>query len=90
MSTSHRIALIPGDGIGQEVTPAAREVLDAPGARHDITLDYREFDWSCERYQRDGAMMPDDGLDQLREHDAIFLGAVGAPGVPDHVTQWGC
>ncbi|HTF51434.1 MAG TPA: tartrate dehydrogenase, partial [Pseudonocardia sp.] len=89
MASTHRIAVIPGDGIGQEVCPSAREVLDAVGARHDVTFSYREFDWSCARYQREGAMMPEDGLDQLRPFDAIFLGAVGAPGVPDHVSLWG-
>jgi tartrate dehydrogenase/decarboxylase/D-malate dehydrogenase len=89
MASTHRIAVIPGDGIGQEVCPPAREVLDAVGARHDVTFSYNEFDWSCARYQREGAMMPEDGLDQLRPFDAIFLGAVGAPGVPDHVSLWG-
>jgi tartrate dehydrogenase/decarboxylase / D-malate dehydrogenase len=87
--TVHRIASIPGDGIGREVTPAAHEVLAEVGRRHDITFEYDEFDWSCERYLREGTMMPEDGLDQLRHHDAIFLGAVGAPGVPDHVSLWG-
>jgi len=89
MATTHRIAVIPGDGIGQEVCPAAREILDAVGARHGVSLHYDEFDWSCARYQAEGAMMPADGLDQLRRYDAIFLGAVGAPEVPDHVSLWG-
>jgi tartrate dehydrogenase/decarboxylase/D-malate dehydrogenase len=87
--TVHRIASIPGDGIGREVTPAAYEVLNAVGRRHDIAFEYDEFDWSCERYLREGTMMPADGLDLLRPYDAIFLGAVGAPGVPDHVSLWG-
>jgi tartrate dehydrogenase/decarboxylase / D-malate dehydrogenase len=87
--TVHRIASIPGDGIGREVTPAAYEVLAEVGRRHDITFEYDEFDWSCERYLREGAMMPEDGLERLRRFDAIFLGAVGAPGVPDHVSLWG-
>ena len=87
--TTHRIALIPGDGIGREVTPAACAVLDAVGARHGVGFRYDEFDWSCERYLAEGAMMPADGLEQVRHHDAIFLGAVGAPGVPDHVSLWG-
>jgi tartrate dehydrogenase/decarboxylase/D-malate dehydrogenase len=87
--TSHRIALISGDGIGREVTPAACAVLDAVGARHGVTFRYDEFDWSCERYLAEGAMMPADGLDRVRHHDALFLGAVGAPGVPDHVSLWG-
>ncbi|MFD0854807.1 isocitrate/isopropylmalate family dehydrogenase, partial [Actinomadura adrarensis] len=87
--TRHRIALIPGDGIGREVVPAARRVLDAVCERHGLTLTYTEYDWSCERYEREGAMMPDDALDRLAEHDAILLGAVGYPGVPDHVSLWG-
>jgi tartrate dehydrogenase/decarboxylase/D-malate dehydrogenase len=87
--TNHRIALIPGDGIGAEVLPPAREVLEAVGRRHGIAFSYTSYDWSCERYLREGAMMPDDGLDRLREADAILLGAVGYPGVPDHVSLWG-
>src|SRR5262249_55896820 len=54
-----------------------------------IQLEYKHFDWSCETYAKTGKMMPDDGLDQLRPFDAIFLGAVGYPGVPDHVSLWG-
>ncbi|HEX6360486.1 tartrate dehydrogenase [Actinophytocola sp.] len=87
--TSYRIALIPGDGIGAEVLPPACAVLDRAGARHGITFTYDEFDWSCARYRAEGAMMPADGLDRIRHHDAILLGAVGWPGVPDHVSLWG-
>ncbi|MEV8333260.1 tartrate dehydrogenase [Streptomyces niveus] len=87
--TTHRIALIPGDGIGNEVIPAARRVLETVGAQHGITLTYDSFDWSCERYVKEGAMMPSDGLDTLRAYDAILLGAVGYPGVADHVSLWG-
>ncbi|MFC0506646.1 tartrate dehydrogenase [Micromonospora costi] len=86
---SQRIAVIPGDGIGAEVTDAARAVLDAVCRRHGIDLDYDEYDWSCDRYLREGTMMPTDGLAVLRPYDAILLGAVGAPGVPDHVSLWG-
>ncbi|GAA2212524.1 tartrate dehydrogenase [Nonomuraea monospora] len=86
---THRIALIPGDGIGAEVLPAATAVLHAAGRRHGFTLAYDSFDWSCERYLREGAMMPADGLERIRHHDAILLGAVGWPGVPDHVSLWG-
>ncbi|GAA4553519.1 tartrate dehydrogenase [Pseudonocardia xishanensis] len=89
MSTTHRIALIPGDGIGQEVIPPATAVLDAVGRRHGISFAYDSFDWSCERYAAEGAMMPADGLDRIAAHDAILLGAVGWPGVPDHVSLWG-
>ncbi|MFI1104609.1 tartrate dehydrogenase [Streptomyces melanogenes] len=88
--TNHRIALIPGDGIGAEVLPPARQVLDVLGRRHGFRLSYTSYDdWSCERYLREGAMMPADGIDQLRDKDAILLGAVGYPGVPDHVSLWG-
>ncbi|TCK24791.1 tartrate dehydrogenase [Pseudonocardia endophytica] len=89
MTTAHRIALIPGDGIGTEVIPPATAVLDAVGRRHGVSFGYDEFDWSCQRYAAEGAMMPDDGLDRIRDHDAILLGAVGWAGVPDHVSLWG-
>jgi tartrate dehydrogenase/decarboxylase/D-malate dehydrogenase len=84
-----RIAVVPGDGIGAEVIASARAVLDAVCPRHGIDLEYTDFDWSCQRYEREGAMMPADGLDVLRGFDAILLGAVGWPGVPDHVSLWG-
>ncbi|MEU7577303.1 tartrate dehydrogenase [Streptomyces sp. NPDC041068] len=87
--TNHHIALIPGDGIGTEVLPPARRVLEAVAARHGIGLTFTEYDWSCERHLREGAMMPEDGLDRLRDKDAILLGAVGHPAVPDHVSLWG-
>ncbi|MEV0284898.1 MULTISPECIES: tartrate dehydrogenase [unclassified Kribbella] len=91
MTTTHgrRIALIPGDGIGIEVAASARQVLEALDSRYRLGLVIDEFDWSCERYLTEGAMMPADGLDTLREYDAILLGAVGRPGVPDHVSLWG-
>jgi tartrate dehydrogenase/decarboxylase/D-malate dehydrogenase len=86
---THRIAVIPGDGIGKEVVPEGIRVLDAAGRRFGFAFEWTTFDWSCERYAQTGRMMPDDGLDQLRTFDAIFLGAVGFPGVPDHVSLWG-
>jgi tartrate dehydrogenase/decarboxylase / D-malate dehydrogenase len=85
----HRIAVIPGDGIGNEVVPEGQRVLEAAARRFGFELAWSEFDWSCERFKKTGRMMPEDGLDQLRACDAIFLGAVGAPGVPDHVSLWG-
>jgi len=85
----HRIAVIPGDGIGNEVVPEGQQVLEAVARRFGFELAWTEFDWSCERFRKTGRMMPEDGLDQLRACDAIFLGAVGAPGVPDHVSLWG-
>jgi tartrate dehydrogenase/decarboxylase / D-malate dehydrogenase len=84
-----RIAVIPGDGIGSEVLDAARSVLDAVTARYGVALEYQAFDWSCRRYTEQGAMMPPDGIDVLRGFDAVLLGAVGWPGVPDHVSLWG-
>jgi len=86
---TYRIAAIPGDGIGREVVPEGIRVLEAAGRRFHFTLDWRHFDWSCETYLNTGRMMPADGLDQLRPFDAIFLGAVGHPDVPDHVSLWG-
>jgi tartrate dehydrogenase/decarboxylase / D-malate dehydrogenase len=88
MATRHRIAVLPGDGIGQEVTPAAMHVLDAVSGRAGITLDRVEHPWGCAFYRETGRMMPADGLDQLRSADAIYLGAVGDPAVPDHVSVW--
>src|SRR6059036_2435391 len=85
----HRIAAIPGDGIGKEVVPEGMRVLDAAGRRFGFDMEWTTFDWSCERYTETGRMMPEDGLARLRDHDAIFLGAVGFPGVPDHVSLWG-
>jgi tartrate dehydrogenase/decarboxylase/D-malate dehydrogenase len=85
----HRIAVIPGDGIGKEVVPEGMRVLEAAGRRFGFELAWTPFDWSCERYARTGRMMPEDGLEVLRPFDAIFLGAVGYPGVPDHVSLWG-
>jgi tartrate dehydrogenase/decarboxylase/D-malate dehydrogenase len=83
------IAVIAGDGIGREVVPEGIRVLEAAGQRFDFRLNWHAFDWSCETYVRTGKMMPDDGLAQLRPFDAIFLGAVGHPSVPDHVSLWG-
>ena len=82
----HSIAVIPGDGVGVDVTAAARQVLDAVAAPRGITLRYNEFDWGSEYYRRNGRMMPADAIDQLRRFDAILLGAVGDPAIPDHVT----
>jgi len=85
----YQIATIPGDGIGQEVVPVGTMVLDAAAKRHGFRLVWDALPWSCEYFHAHGRMMPDDGLAQIRHHDAIFLGAVGFPGVPDHVSLWG-
>ena len=84
-----RIAVIPGEGIGNEVVPEGIKVLEAVGARFGIDYQWDHYDWSCQRFAKTGAMMPADGLAQIAEHDAIYLGAVGWPGVPDHVSLWG-
>ena len=86
---TYKIAVIPGDGIGKEVVPEGLRVLEAAGRRFGLKYSFQHFDWSCETYVKTGKMMPDDGLDQLRPFDAIFLGAVGYPGVPDHISLWG-
>lgn len=81
-----RIAVIPGDGIGVPVTEAALAVLRATG----LDIQFTSFDWSCERYLKTGSMMPSDGIEQLRNYDAIFLGAVGWPAkVPDATSLHG-
>jgi tartrate dehydrogenase/decarboxylase/D-malate dehydrogenase len=85
----HKIAVIMGDGIGQEVVPEGMHVLDVAGERFGFKLDWTTFPWSCEYYKSTGEMMPKNGLDLLKEYEAIFLGAVGYPGVPDHVSLWG-
>jgi tartrate dehydrogenase/decarboxylase / D-malate dehydrogenase len=87
---SYRIAAIPGDGIGTEVIAAGIEALEASAKRDGgFALKFDHFDWGSERYKKLGRLMPEDGLDQIRKHDAILFGAVGAPDVPDHVTLWG-
>ena len=85
----YKIAVIPGDGIGKEVIPAGIEVLEAVGKIQNIDFQFDHFEWSCNRYHTTGSMMPTDGLDRIRNHDAIYLGAVGFPGVPDHISLWG-
>ena len=85
----YKVAVIPGDGIGNEVVPEGLRVLEAVGRRYGIEFEWDEYDWSCEVFQKTGRMMPEDGLQRIGNHDAIFLGAVGYPGVPDHVSLWG-
>jgi tartrate dehydrogenase/decarboxylase/D-malate dehydrogenase len=89
MGKTYRIAVIPGDGIGKETLPEGLRVLDAAARRFGFSLVLDHYDWSCETWKATGSMMPADGLDRLREADSIFLGAVGWPGVPDHISLWG-
>jgi tartrate dehydrogenase/decarboxylase/D-malate dehydrogenase len=90
MQKRHRIAVIPGDGIGREVVPEGLRVLEAAGRRFGVAFDWDELPWSCDYYAKHGRMMPEDWFERIRHHDAIFFGAVGWPAaVPDHVSLWG-
>ncbi|HEV7914613.1 MAG TPA: tartrate dehydrogenase [Albitalea sp.] len=91
MTRTHRIAVIPGDGIGREVMPEGLRVLQAAARRFGIGLQLTHIDWaSCDFYAKTGSMMPPDWKAQLEGHDAIYFGAVGWPAtVPDHVSLWG-
>ena len=89
LATHYRIAVIPGDGIGKEVVPEGIKVIDAIAPSFDIDIEWQWFDWSCETWLETGSMMPPDGIEQLSKFDAIFLGAVGFPSVPDHISLWG-
>jgi tartrate dehydrogenase/decarboxylase / D-malate dehydrogenase len=88
-SRSHSVAVIAGDGIGLEVVPAALSTLELVAARHGFRLDLTEYDWGSAHHHRHGRMMPADGLTKLARHEAIFLGAVGDPAIPDTETLWG-
>lgn len=85
---THKIGVIPGDGIGLEVIPAAWSVLETTARCLGFRLDSEEFAWGCDYYRQTGKVIPDDGLARLDRKDAIFLGAVGAPDVPDHIPVW--
>jgi tartrate dehydrogenase/decarboxylase / D-malate dehydrogenase len=86
----HRIAVIPGDGIGKEVVPEGVRALEAAGRKFGIAFAWDEYPWSCDYYAKHGRMMPEDWFEQIHQHDAIFFGAVGWPAtVPDHISLWG-
>ncbi|MCG2592542.1 tartrate dehydrogenase [Ramlibacter sp. XY19] len=87
---TYRIATIPGDGIGKEVVPAGREVMEALAASGSgFRFEFEDFDWGGDYYRKHGVMMPADGLDALRGKDAILFGSAGDPHIPDHITLWG-
>ncbi|MBL8570482.1 MAG: tartrate dehydrogenase [Phreatobacter sp.] len=86
---TYRIASIPGDGIGTEVIDAGVEVLEALAAREQFAVAFDRFDWGGEYYKRHGRMMPEDGREQIKGHDAILFGSAGHPDIPDHITLWG-
>lgn len=88
--TRYRIALVPGDGIGKEVIPAGRKVLEAlAAAGSGIEFEFESFAWGGDHYRAHGAMMPADGLEALKTKDAILFGSAGDPDIPDHITLWG-
>ncbi|MFT4066788.1 tartrate dehydrogenase [Paraburkholderia sp.] len=87
---SYRIATIPGDGIGKEVVPAGRQVLEAVASTTNcFGFEFENFGWGADYYREHGVMMPENGLDAIRKKDAILFGSAGDPGVPDHITLWG-
>lgn len=87
---TYRIATIPGDGIGKEVIPEGQKVLEALAARDpSLKFDFENFDWGGDYYRAHGVMMPENGLDPLRDKDAILFGSAGDPHIPDHITLWG-
>lgn len=82
---TYRVALLPGDGVGPEVVTEARKAVDALG----LSIEWTELPWGSAYFRKHGRMMPEDGIDTLRTHDAVLLGAIGDPSVPDHVALWG-
>ncbi|MBQ6835877.1 MAG: tartrate dehydrogenase, partial [Clostridia bacterium] len=86
---NHKIAVIAGDGIGPEVISEGVKVLQhIASLDENINFEFEHFPWGCEYYLKNGKMMPDDGIEILSKFDAIYLGAVGYPGVPDHISLW--
>ncbi len=87
---TYRIATIPGDGIGKEVIPAGQRLLESLGTTESsFSFDFETFDWGGDYYRRHGVMMPENGLELLRDKDAILFGSAGDPNIPDHITLWG-
>ncbi|MBS0343405.1 MAG: tartrate dehydrogenase [Proteobacteria bacterium] len=86
---TYKIATIPGDGIGKEVVPAGRQVLEAVAAGSGFGFEFEDFGWGGDWFRQHGAMMPADGLDALKGKDAILFGSAGDPHIPDHITLWG-
>ncbi|HEX5463210.1 MAG TPA: isocitrate/isopropylmalate family dehydrogenase, partial [Burkholderiales bacterium] len=87
---TYRIATIPGDGIGKEVIPAGQQVLEALATvSNGFRFEFENFEWGADYYRQHGVMMPENGLDALRQADAILFGSAGDPDLPDHITLWG-
>ena len=84
---TYRIATIPGDGIGKEVVPAGQKVLETlAAAEGSFRFEFECFDWGGDYFRKHGMMMPEDGLERLRDKDAILFGSAGDPHIPDHIT----
>ena len=89
--TVYRVAVIGGDGIGPEVLREGQKALAAVAQKDGrFSFEFTEFPWGCEYYLKTGKMMPEDGIETLSHFDAIYLGAVGYPGVPDHISSVTC
>jgi tartrate dehydrogenase/decarboxylase/D-malate dehydrogenase len=88
MTNTHRIAVIAGDGIGREVIPAGIAALEAATVGSDVSLSFTELPWGCDYYLKHGRMMDEDGFERAATFDAIYLGAIGSPAVPDHIAVW--
>ena len=85
---TYRIATVPGDGIGKEVVPAGRQIMEALGGG-SFQFEFENFDWGGDYFRQHGVMMPDTGLNSLLGKDAILFGSAGDPHIPDHITLWG-
>src|SRR2546423_11373208 len=86
MATTYKIAVIAGDGIGKEVIPAGIAALEAATKGSDVLFSFTDLPWGCEFYLKHGRMLDEDGFDRLAKVDALYLGAIGAPTVPDHLS----
>jgi tartrate dehydrogenase/decarboxylase/D-malate dehydrogenase len=86
----YKIAVIPGDGIGPEVINSGVEVLKALSKTEpNLNMDFTTFDWGGDYFRKNGEMMPESGVEQLKEYDTIYFGSAGDPNIPDHITLWG-
>lgn len=85
----YKIAVIPADGIGPEVINAGVEVLQALAAKVNLSFEFKNYDWDSERFKKTGHYIPDGGLEELKQHDAILFGAVGAPGMSISLSRGG-
>ena len=87
---TYKIAILAGDGIGKEVVPAGLAAIEAAITNAGITIEWTELPWGCDYYLEKGRMMDEDGFERAAKFDAIYLGAIGSPKVPDHIAVWDC